>query len=434
MKKIGLVLIFALLCVSLVSAQEPTAEQFSIAINTVWVLISAFLVFFMQAGFAMVESGFVRAKNAVNVLMKNLIDFCISSLAFWAVGYGIMFGVGNWFMGTSGFFMQGLGEMTSGIPTTAFWFWQLVFAGTATTIVSGAVAERIKFKAYLLYSAFISILVYPIVGHWIWGGGWLATLGMLDFAGSTVVHAIGGGAALAGAIMLGARIGKFNKDGTANAIPGHNMGLAMLGVFILWFGWFGFNPGSTLSAMDAGLIAKIAVNTNIAAAAGALAAMIVAWMRYKKPDYGMTLNGALAGLVAITAGCAYVTVPGSILIGLISGVLVVFAVELLDALHIDDPVGAIPVHLFNGVWGTIAVGLFHTEKGLLYGGGASLLGIQTLGTLSAVAFSVLIMFGFFAIIKATVGLRVSREEELRGIDVEEHGVEAYGGFDIYSTK
>ena len=404
------------------------------SINTIWVLLAAFLVFFMQAGFGMVEAGLTRAKNAANILMKNVLDFCIASVGFWVLGFALMFGAGNALFGTSGFFLSGFSGEFAGIPLPAFWFFQAVFCGTAATIVSGAIAERMKFPVYLAYSLIISAFVYPIIGHWIWGGGWLADLGFLDFAGSTVVHGVGGLAGLAGTIVLGPRIGKFNKDGSPNMILGHNIPIAALGVFILWFGWFGFNPGSTLSGMEANLISKVAVNTNIAAAIGAITSMTLVWFRYKKPDLGMTMNGALGGLVAITAPCAFVSIEAAALIGIISGFITVFGVRLLDSWGIDDPVGAVPVHGMNGIWGTLSIGLLHETEGLLFGGGLGQLGVQTVGVLSVSAFVLVSMFAFFKLLDRLVGLRVSREEEIRGLDIGEHGMESYSGFQIFVAE
>ncbi len=408
--------------------------------DTLWVLVAAFLVFFMQAGFAMVEAGFTRAKNAVNILMKNLIDFSVGSLAYWAVGFAIMFGTGGWFMGFSGWFVPAETDAFSSlewssVPTHAAWLFQLVFAATAATIVSGAMAERTKFKSYLVYSIFITGIIYPIAGHWIWGGGWLSNLGMLDFAGSTVVHSTGGWLALMGAIVLGARTGKFDGNGRPRVIAGHNLPLAALGVFILWLGWFGFNPGSQMAA-DPSAIALIAVTTNIAAAAGAIASMITAWVRLGKPDAGMALNGALAGLVAITAPCAFVEPWAAVVIGAIAGVVVVFSVLLLENLRIDDPVGAISVHGTCGALGTILLGVFHNEQGILYaadkGAAFKFLGIQFLGVFAVLAWCVVTGYILFSAIKAVVGLRVSQEEEMEGLDLGEHGASAYPDFSVSS--
>ncbi|MFH0753273.1 MAG: ammonium transporter [Candidatus Omnitrophota bacterium] len=426
---------------TLVFADDPTAASNKIAIDTIWTLVAAFLVFFMQAGFAMVETGFTRAKNAGNIMMKNMMDFCFGSLAFFFVGYGIMFGADKLGLFGTDKFMGSFADPSTGdgMWQFAYWMFQVVFAATAATIVSGAMAERTKFTAYLVYTVVVSAVIYPIVGHWIWGGGWLSAKGMIDFAGSTVVHSVGGWAALAGAIIIGPRLGKYNKDGSANVIGGHNIPLATLGVFILWFGWFGFNPGSTTSGTNLS-IAVIAVTTNLAAAAGAIAAMVTIWMQFGKPDTSMTLNGALAGLVAITAGCANVSPVSAIVIGGLAGVLVVLSVQFFDkVLRIDDPVGAISVHGVCGAFGTLAVGLFAQKAyggvdGLLFGGGTAALTTQFIGVISVFAWvfiSALILFG---VIKATMGLRVTAEEELKGLDVTEHGMESYSGFQIFSTE
>ncbi|MBL8078333.1 MAG: ammonium transporter [Anaerolineales bacterium] len=424
-----------------VFAQEPDPiSELTRGLNTLWILITGFLVFWMQAGFALVEAGLTRSKNTTNILFKNLIDFVFATVAFWAFGYAFMYGssAAGW-IGTSGFFISG-GEDVVGVPVLAFWFFQLVFAGTAATIVSGAMAERTKFSAYLIYSFFISAIIYPIAGHWVWGGGWLWTLpfgaGFRDFAGSTVVHSVGGWLSLIGAVVLGPRIGRFTKDGKAVAIPGHSITLATLGVFILWLGWFGFNPGSQLAINggNADAVALVAANTNIAAAAGALAAMIVSWLFVaKKPDLGTTLNGTLAGLVAITAPCAYVTPLNSIIIGAIGGVIVVYGALLLEKLKIDDPVSAVPVHLFNGIWGTLAIGIFGTEGiGSLITGDTGQIVAQLIGVLSVGAWCVVTGLILFYGIKAVNGLRVSAEEEINGLDLLEHGTEAYPG-DVVPT-
>ncbi|MDD4909437.1 MAG: ammonium transporter [Candidatus Omnitrophica bacterium] len=411
----------------------------AVGLDTLWVLITAFLVFFMQAGFGMVEAGFIRAKNTCNILTKNFLDFCMASLGFFIFGYAIMFGAGNGFMGLSGWFLSGA-QSGAPIPLYAFWLFQAAFCGAAATIVAGGMAERMKFPAYLIYSFLISAFIYPIVGHWIWGGGWLSKLGFSDFAGSTVVHAVGGFAALIGTLMLGPRIGKYNPDGTANAIAGHSIPLASLGVFILWFGWFGFNPGSTLSVGDGSLIARVAINTNLAAATGGICAMFTVWRMFGKPDLSMAMNGALAGLVAITAPCAFVEPWAAIAIGAVAGVIVVLGVVLLDKARIDDPVGAVPVHALNGIWGTLSIGIFGQKalglanNGLLYGGGLRQLGIQALGAASAVAFVLLTMGCVFKLIDMFVGLRVTREEELKGLDIGEHGMESYSGFQIFTTQ
>lgn len=396
-------------------------------LNTFWVLIAASLVFFMQAGFALVEAGLTRSKNTTNILFKNLMDFAIGTIGFWVIGYGIMFGSGNGFFGSFELFSKTDHGTALGIPNLAFFFFQLVFAATSATIVSGAMAERTKFVSYLVYSAVISLIIYPISGHWIWGGGWLSQLStpFVDFAGSTVVHSVGGWLALAGAIVLGPRLGKY-KNGKINAIPGHSITLAALGVFILWLGWFGFNPGSTLGFGDAELVAHIFVTTNGAAAAGAIATLITTWIKYGKPGLSMTLNGVLAGLVAITAGCHAVTPGGAILIGAIAGVLVVFAVEFFDKIvKVDDPVGAISVHGVCGAFGTLAVGLFASEGGLFYGGGISLLTSQAIGVLAVGAWAFGIGLLLFLAIKYTIGIRVTKKEEENGLDYYEHGEKAY---------
>ncbi|MFW5986376.1 MAG: ammonium transporter [Halanaerobiales bacterium] len=431
-RKVVIFLLLFLIFFSLnVLAAEATAESNAIAINTIWTLLAAFLVFFMQAGFALVESGFTRAKNTGNIVMKNLMDFATGSLVYWAVGFALMFGVGNAFIGSKGFFLtDSFSHLGLDIPLAGFWIFQAVFAATAATIVSGAMAERTNFSGYLIYSVVISGFIYPVVGHWIWGGGWLS--GMVDFAGSTVVHSVGGWAALAGAIVLGPRIGKYNKDGSANALPGHNLLMAALGVFILWFGWFGFNPGSTVAGTDLS-IASIAVTTNLAAAAGATMSMIASWIKYGKADVSMTLNGVLAGLVGITAGCASVSNTGAVMIGGIAGIIVIYAVEFFDHIHVDDPVGAIAVHGVCGAFGTAAVGFFALDGGLFYGGGLSLLGTQLLGVISVFIWSFTLAYILFRIIDAVVGLRVSEEDELSGLDSSEHGAVSYPDF-LQSNK
>lgn len=430
---------------------SASVEATQTNLNIVWTAVAAFLVFFMQAGFAMVETGFTRAKNAVNILMKNMMDFAMGSLAFFLVGFGLMFGATNGFFGTTHFGLSGIVGADGGAAWGyTFFIFQLVFAATAATIVSGAMAERTKFSAYLIYSFVVSLVIYPIFGSWAWGGlldggGWLENLStgaFCDFAGSTVVHSIGGWLALAGAIVLGPRLGKYGPDKKPRAIMGHNLPLAALGVFILWFGWFGFNPGSTTTGD--GSIGRIAVTTNLAAAAGAVAALAAAWVMFKKPDASMTLNGALAGLVAITAPCATVTPMGSVAIGLVAGVLVVLSVVFFDAvLKVDDPVGAVSVHGVNGLWGTLAAGLFNAEAvlgtgetstGLFYGGGTNQLISQLIGAGAAFAWAFGIGLAMFLAIKYTVGLRVKPEEELRGLDIGEHGMEAYSGFQIFSTQ
>ncbi|MBD3426686.1 MAG: ammonium transporter [Candidatus Omnitrophica bacterium] len=422
-----------------VFAEGVTTYATSAGIDTLWVLIAAFLVFIMQAGFGMLEAGLIRTKNTCNVLMNNFLDFCMASMGFFIFGYAIMFGSGNGFMGLEGWCL--INATHEGhLPLEATWLFHAVFCGAAATIVAGGIAERMKFQAYLMYSFLISVAVYPFVGHWVWGGGWLSGLGFGDFAGSAVVHAVGGTAALVGTMIVGPRIGKYNKDGSANAIEGHSMALASLGALILWFAWFGFNPGSTLSVGDGSLMAKVAMNTNLAAVSGALVAMFTAWKLCGKPDLSMTMNGALAGLVAITAPCAYVIPAESILIGAIGGVIVVLGTLFLDKVRIDDPVGAVPVHMMNGIWGTLAVGLFGhkalglARDGLFHGGGFAQLGVQALGALTVVLFVGGAMTVVFKAIDAIVGLRVSRDEELKGLDIGEHGMEAYSGFQIFTTK
>lgn len=409
-------------------------------LNTFWVLFAAILVFFMQAGFGMVECGLIRAKNTTNVLTKNLLDFCFASIGFYVFGYAIMYGGAGPLVGTSGWLLWHAESPVDGVPLEAFWLFQAVFAGTAATIVSGAVAERMRFIAYLTYSFLITSFVYPVVGHWVWGGGWLAGLGFHDFAGSTVVHAVGGISALIAAGMLGPRIGRFNPDGSSRFIGGHNIPLVTLGVFILWFGWYGFNAGSTLGLDDPGAVARVAMNTTLAAAIGATAAMVTAWRMFGKPDLALALNGALAGLVGITAPCAVVGHGASILIGLVAGVLVIFGIHWLNRLRIDDPVGAFPVHGLCGIWGTLAVGLFgqaafgSPKDGLLCGGGLGLLGVQMVGIAACLGFTAIAMFIVYRVIDVTIGLRVSQETELVGLDVEEHGMESYSGFQIFTTE
>ena len=422
-----------------------------IIVDTIWVIFAAALVFFMNLGFAAVESGLARQKNAVNILSKNFIVFAVSSLGFLVLGWGLMFGDGNGFIGLRGLWMasgadnspatgdayEGVYSAISwtGIPFWAKFFFQLVFCGTAATIVSGAVAERIKYLSFIIFSFFLTLFIYPVIGHWIWGGGFLAKLGMLDFAGGSVVHSVGGWAALTGVMILGPRVGKYSKDGKIHPIPGHNMSLATIGAFVLWFGWFGFNPGSTMSA-DPVSISHILVTTNTAGIVAIITATATAWLVIGKPDLGMSINGLLAGLVAITPSCAYVSVSSSMIIGAISGVLVVLSVMFFDRKKLDDPVGALSVHLVHGVLGTLFVGLFaqngiagiQTPDGLLFGGGFGLLGSQTLGVLSVAAFvfpvSALIWLG----LKKTVGLRVSLREEIEGLDIGEHGNQGYPDF------
>ncbi|MBW4613469.1 MAG: ammonium transporter [Desmonostoc vinosum HA7617-LM4] len=439
-------------------AAGPTTADLKVALDTLWVAIAAFLVFFMNAGFCMLETGFCRQKNAVNVLAKNLIVFALATVAFWAIGFGLMFGDGNDFIGLSGFFLGGADNSPAtgdaykgifgalnwtGVPLAAKFLFQLVFAGTAATIVSGAVAERIKFVDFLIFSLLLVGIAYPITGHWIWGGGWLADMGFWDFAGSTVVHSVGGWAALMGAAFLGPRIGKY-QDKQVVALPGHNMSIATLGCLILWLGWFGFNPGSTMAA-DPNAITHIALTTNMAGAVGGIAATITAWLYLGKPDLSMIINGILAGLVGITAPCAYVSIGSAFIIGLVAGVIVVFSVTFFDKLGIDDPVGATSVHLVCGIWGTLAVGLFAVgpggyswmvdlvgkpvgPHGLFAGGGFGTLIPQIVGILSVGGMTVLVSSIFWLVLKSTLGIRVSREEELEGLDIGEHGMEAYSGF------
>jgi ammonium transporter, Amt family len=436
------VLALAGLCGSALAAEPADAaaalkEELQTNINIVWTCVAAFLVFFMQAGFAMVEGGFTRAKNTINIMMKNLMDFAIGTLVFFLIGFGLMFGATNGFFGTTQFGLTGI-DWSGGDWNFTFLIFQTVFAGTAATIVSGAMAERTKFAGYLAYSVFICAFIYPIFGSWAWGGlldgnGWLERLGFCDFAGSTVVHSVGGWLALAGALVLGPRLGKYSREGKARAIPGHNIALAALGVFILWFGWFGFNPGST--TVGDGEIGRVAVTTNLAAAAGAVAAMVTSWLISKKPDGSMALNGALAGLVAITAPCYTVSGLGAIAIGLIGGVLVVLSVLFIDrVLKIDDPVGAVSVHGVCGAWGTLSCGLFNLDGGLFYGGGLKQLGVQTLGVVAAFVWAFGLGLALFHVIRKTIGLRVSAEEEIRGLDIGEHGMEAYSGFQIFTTQ
>ncbi len=447
------------------AAPDPVAmvKELKVGLDTAWVMIAGMLVIFMNAGFCMLETGMCRQKNAVNVLTKNLIVFALSTIAFWAIGFGLMFSDGNGLIGTSGgFFISGADNSPAmgtdykgifsalswtGVPLAAKFFFQLAFAGTAATIVSGAVAERIKFVDFLIFSLLFVGVAYPITGHWIWGGGWLADMGFFDFAGSTVVHAMGGVGALMGAIFLGPRIGRYSGT-NVTAMPGHNMSIATLGCLILWLGWFGFNPGSTMGVGNGAAIAHIALTTNTGAAFGGLAATLVAWSVLGKPDLSMVINGILAGLVAVTASCAFITLPAAAIIGSVAGVLVVFAVGFFDKLKIDDPVGAVSVHLVNGIWGTIALGLFAVglenpafkdhpalyftsavpKAGLFYNGGFEQLGYQLLGILAVVAMTAVLSAIFWGALKATLGIRVRPEEEMEGLDISEHGMEAYSGF------
>lgn len=414
-------------------------------VDTLWVVLAAILVFFMNLGFAAVESGMCRSRNAVNILSKNFIVFAVSSLSFILLGWGLMFGGDNPIVGTQHLFILDNSNLdfynntlTSNVPFWAKFFFQLVFCGTAATIVSGAVAERIKYISFILFSFVLTLFIYPIIGHWIWGGGWLAGLGFLDFAGGTVVHSVGGWAALAGAIILGPRYGKYDQSGKPKTIPGHNMSLAVIGLFVLWLGWFGFNPGSTMSFQNPGDVVHILVTTNTAAIAAILTATATSWLFIGKPDLGMTINGCLAGLVAITAGCAYVSVPSSLIIGAIAGVIVVFSVLLFDRAKIDDPVGATSVHLICGIFGTLCIGLFAQEgvtslstvNGLFFGGGLSLLGKEALSVLAVGAFAFAASSLIWYLLKNTIGIRVSLEEEIQGLDIGEHGHSAYPDFGI----
>jgi len=405
------------------------AVGLDISINNIWLLLATFMVMFMQPGFALVEAGFTRSKNTANILMKNLMDFSIGAVTYWLVGYSIMYGAGNAFIGDFSLFAFSPAEDSygAGYSDYADLMFQTVFAATAATIVSGAMAERTKFSAYIIFSLFITIIIYPVSGHWTWGGGWLSELGFIDFAGSTIVHSVGAWVGLAGAAIIGPRLGKY-VGGKAKAIPGHNIAFGALGVFILWFGWFGFNPGSELAATggSTSAIAMVALTTNLSAAGGAIAAMITAWMRYKRPTLSLSLNGALAGLVAITAGCAAVSPLGALIIGLIAGVVLVFSVEFIDqVLKVDDPVGAVSVHGVAGALGTLLVGVFATDGGLLYGGGFTQLGIQAVGVLSIGAWAFGTGFILFKILKVTNHLRVERVVEEEGLDVYEHGESVY---------
>ena len=411
------------------------------SVNTIWVLFGTALVFFMQAGFSLCEAGFTRAKNTGNILMKNLMDFCIGTPAFWLVGFGLMFGKGSGIIGSFDPLIRGeySQALPSGVPLWAIAIFQTVFCATSATIVSGAMAERTKFSAYCIYSAAISLLIYPVSGHWIWGGGWLSQMGFHDFAGSTAVHMVGGICAMIGAKILGPRIGKYDKNGKPQAILGHNLTFAALGVFILWFCWFGFNGASTVGMDSDALIetaGRVFFNTNLAAAVACCAALIFTWIRYKKPDVSMTYNAALAGLVGITAGCDAVDAVGAAVIGVVCGILIVLAIEFFDKIaKIDDPVGAVSVHCVCGAAGTVLTGLFATgettEAGLFYGGGAHFLGIQVLGVLAVAAYVAVVITIVFLAIKHTIGLRVKPEEELAGLDVSEHGLfTAYAGFSM----
>jgi Amt family ammonium transporter len=423
-----------------------TPAELKVALDTVWTLFTAFLVFWMNAGFGLLEAGLARKKNATTILAKNFIVFAISTLAYWAIGFGLMFADGEWVGSAGGFFLIGPDNSPAtgdaykgifsalswtGIPLDAKFFFQLVFAGTAATIVSGAVNERTRYGVFLAFSVVLTAFIYPIVGHFIWGGGFLAKAGMMDFAGSSVVHSVGGWAALAGILVVGPRVGRYHDDGNVTPVPGHHMGYVFLGGFILWLGWFGFNPGSTMAA-DAGAISRIALTTNLAGAAGAFVATIYAWVRIGKPDFSFTVNGALAGLVSITAGCAFVRPGPAAIIGMIGGVLVIEAVLLFDRIKIDDPVGATSVHLVNGVWGTIAVGLFGVKglgglpnDGLFNGGTATQLIAQLKGVAVVAVFAFSASYATWWVMKKVVGVRVSEEDEINGLDIAEIGMEAY---------
>ncbi|MEM7769435.1 MAG: ammonium transporter [Cyanobacteria bacterium P01_A01_bin.37] len=416
--------------------EEVAAADVQAVLDNIWVLVAAVLVIFMNAGFGMLETGFCRQKNAVNILAKNLIVFALATLSFWAIGYSLMFGSGGGFIGGGGWFLTGdkaaYGLDGGTLEISVFFLFQAAFAGTAATIVSGAVAERINFTAFLIFSILLTGIAYPISGHWVWSGsgmlgeiGFLGGAGFSDFAGSTVVHSVGGWAALMGAAILGPRIGKY-QGGQPSALPGHNMSIATLGCLILWIGWFGFNPGSQLAADLA--VPYIAVTTNLAAAAGGVAALITSWIVSGKPDLSMIINGILAGLVGITAGCAGVGYLGAVIIGLVAGIIVVFSVYFFDSIQIDDPVGAISVHLVNGIWGTLAVGLFDLESGLFFGGGITQLLAQIMGILTIGLWTVVLSTIFWTVLKSVVGIRVTEEEELMGLDIGEHGMEAYSGF------
>lgn len=411
--------------------------------DILWTLIAAILVFLMQAGFAFVESGFTRAKSAAHIMMKNMLDMSMGAMAYWLVGFGLMFGMSTgMYVGGDHFLFSADNTTGDGQWEYTFWMFQVVFAATAATIASGAMAERTKFSAYLVYGLVVSAVIYPVFGHWAWGnlligdnsGAWLADMGFNDFAGSTVVHSVGGWAALAGAMVVGPRLGKFTKDGKVRPIPGHNMSMAALGVFILFFGWFGFNAGSETAAD--GSIPRIAVNTFLAACSGSITAMLVSWFKFGKPDVGMTLNGVLAGLVGITAGCYTSTPLGSIIIGAIAGVIVLYSVLFFDAIKIDDPVGAISVHGICGVWGTLAAALFHEEL-FMAGSEYDLVGaltVQVTGILACFFWVFITSYILFKVLDMTIGLRVSEQEELMGLDLSEHGASAYPDFVVSGSS
>ncbi|TBL81320.1 ammonium transporter [Paenibacillus thalictri] len=428
------------------AADDATPAQLQGAIDAVWVMLAAILVIFMQAGFALLEAGSTRMKNAGHVAGKTVLTFGLCAIAFWAIGFGLAFGDdgGNGFLGTTGFFVDGSEEQAkaafgalsgSDVPISIKFLFQLAFAGVSLAIAWGGFAERGKLPVYFIFGILFTVLIYPIVAHWVWGGGWLAKLGMQDFAGSTVVHLQGATAALVATLLLKPRIGKFNKDKTPNLIPGHNQVYSVLGVIILWIGWFGFNPGSTLSAMGDGFFGYIALTTNLAAAAGAVAAMIVSWMYFGKADIPSMLNGVLAALVAITAACAFVTPRDAVIIGAISGIITFFTAQWFEKAGLDDPVYAFSVHGIAGIWGTLSTGIFATPElaakvgvggaGLLYGGGLGQLGVQALGVFGAFIFVLVLSYIILAIIKATMGLRVTEEEEIVGLDLSEHGTYGY---------
>lgn len=405
-------------------------------IDTVWVLLCAALVFFMEGGFAALEAGFIRSKNSLNIIMKVFADCTIGMLGYWAFGFAIMYGLDKaGLFGTSGAFITGnFAHLNLKIPIYAYWIFQAAFAVAVATIVSGAVAERMKFGPYMVFSLLATAVIYPVAGHWIWNpSGWLAKLGMLDFAGSAAVHSVGGWASLAAVLVLGPRKGKYNKDGSLNVLPAHNLPLAALGAFMLWFGWFGFNPGSSLSGLDLN-IARIAVTTNLAAAAGGTISALYTMWKYGKPDASMIINGSLAGLVAITAGCAYVMPASAVAIGGIAGILVVLAVQFFDWVKADDPVGAIAVHGVCGTFGALAVGIFAEKGGLIYTGSLKLLGIQALGVGAVSLWAFLATAAVFYVLKVTVGIRVTVEDELDGMDLCEHGIAAYAGIEASHVR
>ena len=415
---------------------EISVHSLAVGLDTVWVLLCAALVFLMEAGFAMLEAGFIQSRNSLNIIMKVLVDCAAGMLGYFAAGFALMYGAdAAGLIGTNGFWVSGdLSHLNLKIPVYAFWLFQAAFAIAMATIVSGAVAERMKFAPYIVFSFVATVFIYPLAGHWVWSSeGWLNQLGMLDFAGSAAIHALGGWSAMAAVWVLGPRTGRFNKDGSANVMPGHNLPLAALGAFILWFGWFGFNPGSTLSGLDTN-IARIAVNTNLAAAAGGMAATLLTLFRYGKADPSMAINGALGGLVAITAGCAYVEPISSMVIGAIAGVLIIAAVPFFDSLRADDPVGAIAVHGVCGTFGTVAVGIFAEKGGLLYGGGTDLLFIQLLGVLAVSLWGFGSTYAAFSALKAICGIRVSAEDEHEGLDLSEHGITAYSELEYGALK